>query len=115
MKDAWPVEAKASGGRHYRGNNVDQNFDTYSVEYTFADGTKLHLEGRTMPGCDQRVRQLRPRLARARRSSRPAATPRPRCKIFKGQKIYKVATSRDLGLVRPRPTSPTRTSSSGTT
>ena len=32
MKDAWPVEAKASGGRHYRGNNVDQNFDNYSVE-----------------------------------------------------------------------------------
>ena len=51
MKDAWPVEAKASGGRHYRGNYIDQNFDTYSVEYTFADGTKMFLEGRTMPGC----------------------------------------------------------------
>ena len=51
MKDAWPVEAKASGGRHYRGDYVDQNFDSYSVEYTFADGAKLYLEGRTMPGC----------------------------------------------------------------
>ncbi|MFG0297611.1 MAG: Gfo/Idh/MocA family protein [Maioricimonas sp. JB045] len=51
MKDAWPVEAKASGGRHYRGDFIDQNFDTYSVEYTFDDGTKLYLEGRTMPGC----------------------------------------------------------------
>ncbi len=52
MKDAWPVNAKASGGRHYRGNWIDQNFDTYSVEYTFADGAKLFLEGRNMIGCD---------------------------------------------------------------
>ena len=53
MKDAWPVEARASGGRHFRGNNVDQNFDSYSVEYTFADGAKLFLEGRNIPGCQQ--------------------------------------------------------------
>ncbi len=53
MKDAWPTEAKASGGRHYRGDNVDQNFDTYSVEYTFPDGAKLFLEGRTINGCKQ--------------------------------------------------------------
>ena len=50
MKNAWPVQAQASGGRHYRGNAVDQNFDNYSVEYTFADGTKLLHYGRTMPG-----------------------------------------------------------------
>jgi predicted dehydrogenase len=49
MKDAWPVSAKASGGRHFRGDSIDQNFDTYSVEYTFADGTKLLLEGGTSP------------------------------------------------------------------
>jgi predicted dehydrogenase len=30
---------------------VDQNFDNYSMEYTFEDGTKLFVEGRTMPGC----------------------------------------------------------------
>ncbi len=51
MKDAWPVSAKGSGGRHYRADSIDQNFDHYSVEYTFADGTKLQLEGRNMPGC----------------------------------------------------------------
>jgi predicted dehydrogenase len=51
MKDAWPVSAQSSGGRHYRGNNIDQNFDSYSTEFTFADGAKLFLEGRTMPGC----------------------------------------------------------------
>ena len=51
MKGAWPVKAAALGGRHYRGNNVDQNFDTYSVEYTYPDGTKLFYYGRQMPGC----------------------------------------------------------------
>ena len=51
MKDAWPVKAQALGGRHYRGDNIDQNFDSYTVEYTFADEAKLYLHGRNMPGC----------------------------------------------------------------
>ena len=52
MKNAWPIKARALGGRHYRPNNsLDQNFDTYSVEYTFPDGTKLFLDGRNMTGC----------------------------------------------------------------
>jgi len=54
MKDAWPVQAEAWGGRHYRGDNVDQNFDSYSVEYTFADGAKFFLEGRNIAGCNDR-------------------------------------------------------------
>ena len=53
MKNDWPVQAKASGGRHYRGDHVDQNFDSYNMEYTFADGTKLTVNGRTIPGCHQ--------------------------------------------------------------
>ncbi len=51
MKNAWPVKAQAIGGRHYRGNDVDQNFDNYAVEYTFADGTKLMMDGRVVYGC----------------------------------------------------------------
>jgi hypothetical protein len=51
MKNAWPVQAQALGGRHYRGDSVDQNFDAYSVEYTFPDETKFIMEGRYMPGC----------------------------------------------------------------
>ncbi len=51
MKDAWPVTALANGGRNYRGNYVDQNFDSYSVEYTFLDGSKLFMGGRCMDGC----------------------------------------------------------------
>ncbi len=55
MKNAWPVSAQALGGRHYRQSPegvtyVDQNLDTYSVEYTFSDGTKMYFDGRCMVG-----------------------------------------------------------------
>lgn len=55
MKNAWPVSAQAVGGRHYRTDNkgvpyIDQNFDTYGVEYSFADGTKLMFDGRCING-----------------------------------------------------------------
>jgi hypothetical protein len=59
MKDAWPIKASGSGERTFRSDPktgeewIDQNFDAYSTEYTFADGTKLLLEGRTIPGCHQ--------------------------------------------------------------
>ena len=52
LKGDFPIEAKASGGRHYREDWVDQNFDSYAVEYTFPDGTKMHFEGRTINGCN---------------------------------------------------------------
>ncbi|HEY7118718.1 MAG TPA: Gfo/Idh/MocA family oxidoreductase [Tepidisphaeraceae bacterium] len=51
MKDAWPVKAEAMGGRHYRGDMIDQNFDVYDVEYTFPDGAKLFVQGRCIDGC----------------------------------------------------------------
>jgi predicted dehydrogenase len=51
MKGAWPIQAHALGGRHYRGDDVDQNFDAYAVEFTFPDGTKLFFNGRLMSGC----------------------------------------------------------------
>ena len=55
MKSAWPVKAQGLGGRHYKKNAdsieyVDQNFDTYAVEYTFADGAKMYMDGRGIPG-----------------------------------------------------------------
>ena len=58
MKNAWPVTAQAVGGRHYRQSPegityVDQNFDVYSVEYTYADGTKFYFDGRCIKGCQQ--------------------------------------------------------------
>ncbi len=51
MKGGWPVKAHATGGRHFRDDAVDQNFDNYSVEHTFADGTKYFYYGRHMSGC----------------------------------------------------------------
>ena len=51
MKGAWPVSAQGSGGRCFREGLVDQNFDHYSVEYTFADGTNLFMNARNMKGC----------------------------------------------------------------
>ncbi len=56
MKNSWPVQAQALGGRHFKESPegikyIDQNFDTYSVEYTFDDGTKIFFDGRCMDGC----------------------------------------------------------------
>ncbi|MCI0461980.1 MAG: Gfo/Idh/MocA family oxidoreductase [Gemmataceae bacterium] len=84
MKDAWPVRAKASGGRHFRGNNIDQNFDTYSVEYTFADGARLLLEGRTMSGCDQEFASYAHGTRGSAIISTSGHSP-ARCRIFRGQ------------------------------
>jgi predicted dehydrogenase len=58
MKNQWPVKAQALGGRHYKLSPegvayVDQNFDTYSVEYTYADGTKFFFDGRCIKGCEE--------------------------------------------------------------
>jgi len=50
MKGAWPIKCQALGGRTFRGDFVDQNFDSYSCEYTFEDGTKLYMDGRCMLG-----------------------------------------------------------------
>ena len=56
MKGEWPVKAQALGGRHYRQSPegvtyVDQNLDTYAVEYTYADGAKFNFDGRCINGC----------------------------------------------------------------
>ncbi len=88
MKEAWPVEAIGSGGRHYRGQYVDQNFDTYSIEYTFEDGTKLMLNGRTMVGCNQEFASYAHGTKGSAVISTASHTP-AKCRIYKGQKISK--------------------------
>jgi predicted dehydrogenase len=84
MKDAWPVSAKGAGGRHYRGNYIDQNFDNYSVEYTFGDGTKLYLEGRCMEGCHQEFASYAHGTRGSAIISQAGHTP-SRCRMFRGQ------------------------------
>jgi predicted dehydrogenase len=48
-KGAWPVSAQGMGGRCYE--QAGSQFDHYTVEYTFADGTKLFTFSRHMNGC----------------------------------------------------------------
>ncbi len=98
MKNAWPVTAKGSGARTYRGDYVDQNFDTYSVEYTFGDGTKMFLEGRNIDGCQQEfasyVHGTKGCAVISSNSHSPA-----RCRIYKGQKFSR----NDITWAFPQP------------
>ncbi len=113
MKDAWPVTAKGSGGRHYRGDYIDQNFDTYSVEYTFADGTKLFLEGRNIAGCQQEFASY----AHGTKGSAVISSSSPHAGPAAASTRARTSTGRAerpaSGSSRSR--SRTRTSSSGTT
>jgi predicted dehydrogenase len=49
VKGAWPVSAQGMGGRCYA--EAGNQFDHYTVEYTFADGAKLFAFSRHMNGC----------------------------------------------------------------
>jgi predicted dehydrogenase len=49
-KNAWPVSAQGQGGRQVR-SEPDQMFDHYAVEYSFADGTRMFVQGRHIAGC----------------------------------------------------------------
>ncbi len=84
MKDAWPVKASGTGARTFRGDCIDQNFDTYSVEYSFDDGAKLLLEGRTIPGCHQEFASYAQGTKGCAVISSNSHTP-ARSRIYKGQ------------------------------
>ena len=84
MKGAWPVKAHAVGGRHFRGNSVDQNFDVYSVEYTYPDGTKLFFMGRSQSGCKEEFASYAHGTTGTAIISTSAHTP-GRVRLFKGQ------------------------------
>ncbi|MGZ3395962.1 MAG: Gfo/Idh/MocA family protein [Isosphaeraceae bacterium] len=98
MKDAWPVQAKGTGARTYRGDAIDQNFDTYSVEYTFDDGAKLFLEGRNVDGCDTEFASYAHGTKGSAIISTSSHTP-AKCRIYKGQKMVK----KNLAWAYPQP------------
>jgi predicted dehydrogenase len=98
MKGSWPVKAHALGGRHYRGDSIDQNFDNYSVEYTFADGTKFFLNGRTMIGCQDDFASYA-HGAKGLGIITTASHSPGRVRIFKGQNM----TRSDLVWAFPQP------------
>ena len=97
MKGAWPVEAMAVGGRHYRGNSLDQNFDVYSVEYTFPDGTKLFYDGRNMTGCNDEFASYAHGSKGSAVITTMSHTP-GMVRIYKGQKMPRVLSRKDLPL-----------------
>jgi predicted dehydrogenase len=51
LKDAWPVSAHGIGGRVAGSQDRSQNLDSYSVEWTFPDGTKGYDVVRYVTGC----------------------------------------------------------------
>jgi predicted dehydrogenase len=86
MKNAWPTKATGTGARTYRDNYIDQNFDTYSIEYSFDDGAKFLLEGRNIPGCKQEFASYAHGTKGSAVISTSSHTP-AKCKIYKGQKM----------------------------
>ena len=63
MKGSWPVRAQGSAGRYYRGDEVDQNLDHYSVRSWAAWPA---TPARSSPGT---------RRSTMTTSSRPGSTP----------------------------------------
>jgi predicted dehydrogenase len=51
IKDAWPVSAHGVGGRAANSTDCSQNLDSFSVEWTFADGAKATDVVRYLPNC----------------------------------------------------------------
>ncbi len=100
MKDAWPVRAQGTGGRCYRGTYVDQNFDTYSIEYTFADGAKLLLNARNMTGCHEEFASYALGTKGSAVISTFMHTP-ARCRIYRGHNF----TEPNLAWAFPQPES----------
>ena len=45
------MAAHGVGGRVAHSDDCSQNLDSYSIEYTFADGTKALVNGRYIPNC----------------------------------------------------------------
>jgi len=98
MKDAWPVSAQGSGGRHYREGEVDQNLDLYSVEYVFADGARLYLKSRYMPRCREEFASYIHGTRGSAVISTFMHTP-AKCRIFRGQAMNRA----DMTWAFPQP------------
>jgi len=51
LKDMWPISAHGVGGRVANSQDCSQNLDSFSVEWTFADGAKAYDVVRYTPKC----------------------------------------------------------------
>ncbi len=102
MKDAWPVMAEAVGGRHYQGKINDQNFDSYGVEYTFADGAKFFYSCRTMSGTKTNFGVYGQGSKAAFKISGGGHSP-ARCTIYKSQRMNKDNVAWEAAQPEPSP------------
>jgi predicted dehydrogenase len=98
MKGSWPIKAHATGGRHFRGDSLDQNFDNYSVEYTFEDGTKMFFIGRAEEACHNEFASYAHGTKGSAIISTAGHTP-GKVRIFKGHNI----TRADMTWAFPQP------------
>jgi predicted dehydrogenase len=99
VKGEFPVKAQGNGGRQYRDDKVDQNFDNYSMEYSFGDGTKLFVYTRNIPGCHQEFASYVHGTKGTAVISTSMHTP-AKCRIYKGQDV---TNKDDLVWAFPQP------------
>ncbi len=99
VKDEFPVKAQGNGGRQYRDDKVDQNFDHYSMEYSYGDGTKLFVYTRNIPGCHQEFASYVHGTKGTAVISTSMHTP-AKCRIYKGQDV---TNKDDLVWAFPQP------------
>ncbi len=85
VKDAWPVAAHGVGGRFAGSTDASQNLDSYSVEYTFGDGSKANITGRYIPKCHTEFATYVHGTKCAAKFS--GDTHAPDCFIYKDQRI----------------------------
>ena len=103
FKGDWPVKAQSVAAREYRFNPknpkeewVDQNLDAYATEFTFPDGTKLFMEGRTIDGCHQEFASYCHGTKGSGRISSGGHWPTS-CRLFKTQSLNDKDTIWDCG------------------
>jgi predicted dehydrogenase len=85
LKGAWPVSAQGMGGRCYK--EAGSQFDHFTIEYTFADGTKLFAFSRHMKGCWETYSDYAHGSKGSATIMTRLGTPKPR--IYKSQNMVK--------------------------
>ena len=98
-KGAWPVSAQGMGGRCYE--QAGNQFDHYTVEYTFADGTRLFAFSRHMNGCWNTYSDY----AHGSKGSAVIMTTlgQPKPKIYKGHDMVPANLAWEFGRPDPNP------------
>ncbi len=84
VKDGWPVSAHGVGGRFAGSTDASQNLDSYSIEFTFADGSKAMVTGRYIPNCHTEFATFLHGTTAAAKFS--GDTHAPDCFIYKDQR-----------------------------